>query len=68
VSEWVEENGWGGKISVTADFVGTEQTFGDAQHIGELSCLSQKWSCQVLMLICCSASSGEDAVCWYAKS
>jgi propanol-preferring alcohol dehydrogenase len=45
VREWVEDNGWGGKISVTADFVGTEQTFGDAQNIGELSCLSQKWSC-----------------------
>lgn len=34
IREWVEENGWSGKISVVADFVGTAQTFSDAQHIG----------------------------------
>ncbi|KAF2820575.1 GroES-like protein [Ophiobolus disseminans] len=33
VREWVEESGWQGKISVVADFVGTAQTFSDAQHI-----------------------------------
>jgi len=35
VREWIEEKGWSGKISVIADFVGTAQTFSDAQHIGE---------------------------------
>ncbi|KAF2033139.1 GroES-like protein [Setomelanomma holmii] len=35
VREWVEERGWSGRIGVTADFVGTEGTFGDAQHIRE---------------------------------
>ncbi|KAH6643054.1 chaperonin 10-like protein [Boeremia exigua] len=43
VREWVEENGWYGKISVVADFVGTAQTFSDAQHIvrqaGRLLCV-----------------------------
>jgi propanol-preferring alcohol dehydrogenase len=34
IREWVEEKGWSGKISVVADFVGTAQTFSDAQHIG----------------------------------
>jgi propanol-preferring alcohol dehydrogenase len=34
IREWVEENDWSGKISVVADFVGTAQTFSDAQHIG----------------------------------
>lgn len=34
IREWVEGNGWSGKISVVADFVGTAQTFSDAQHIG----------------------------------
>lgn len=34
VREWVEEQGWKGKIDVIADFVGTAQTFSDAQHIG----------------------------------
>lgn len=34
ITEWVERNGWSGKISVVADFVGTAQTFSDAQHIG----------------------------------
>lgn len=34
IREWVEENGWSGKISIVADFVGTAQTFSDAQHIG----------------------------------
>lgn len=34
IREWVQENGWTGKISVVADFVGTAQTFNDAQHIG----------------------------------
>lgn len=34
IVEWVEDNGWSGKISVVADFVGTAQTFSDAQHIG----------------------------------
>ncbi|KAH8695734.1 N-benzyl-3-pyrrolidinol dehydrogenase [Phaeosphaeriaceae sp. PMI808] len=33
VREWVQENGWGGKISIVADFVGTAQTFSDAQNI-----------------------------------
>ncbi|KAI8940649.1 hypothetical protein NX059_001919 [Plenodomus lindquistii] len=33
IPEWVQEHGWTGKISVTADFVGTAQTFSDAQHI-----------------------------------
>lgn len=35
VRQWVEEMGWKGKISVVADFVGTMQTFSDAQHIGK---------------------------------
>ncbi|KAF1356073.1 GroES-like protein [Lizonia empirigonia] len=43
IREWVEENGWSGKISVVADFVGTAQTFSDAQHIvrqaGRLLCV-----------------------------
>lgn len=34
IREWVQENGWTGKISVVADFVGMAQTFDDAQHIG----------------------------------
>lgn len=33
IIEWVQEHGWTGKVSVTADFVGTAQTFSDAQHI-----------------------------------
>ncbi|KAH7080152.1 chaperonin 10-like protein [Paraphoma chrysanthemicola] len=33
VREWVAENGWEGKISVVADFVGMQGTFGAAQHI-----------------------------------
>jgi len=36
IQEWVRENSWTGKISIVADFVGTAQTFSDAQHIGEL--------------------------------
>lgn len=36
IKEWVKQNGWTGKISVVADFVGTAQTFSDAQHIGSL--------------------------------
>ncbi|KAL6708930.1 hypothetical protein ACN47E_002337 [Coniothyrium glycines] len=43
IREWVRENGRDGMISVTADFVGTEQTFSDAQHIvrqaGRLLCV-----------------------------
>jgi propanol-preferring alcohol dehydrogenase len=35
IREWVQENGWTGKISVVADFVGMAQTFDDAQHIGQ---------------------------------
>lgn len=35
IRDWVLENGWVGKISITADFVGTAQTFSDAQHIGK---------------------------------
>lgn len=34
IRDWVEENGWSGRISIVADFVGTAQTFSDAQHIG----------------------------------
>lgn len=34
IREWVVESGWSGKISIVADFVGTAQTFSDAQHIG----------------------------------
>lgn len=34
VQEWVVERGWSGKIDVVADFVGTKQTFEDAQYIG----------------------------------
>ncbi|KAH7406398.1 chaperonin 10-like protein [Phaeosphaeria sp. MPI-PUGE-AT-0046c] len=33
IREWVQENGWAGKISVVADFVGMAQTFDDAQYI-----------------------------------
>ncbi|CAO2657464.1 Nn.00g035900.m01.CDS01 [Neocucurbitaria sp. VM-36] len=33
VQEWVLENGWDRKIDVVADFVGTKQTFEDAQYI-----------------------------------
>jgi len=36
VQEWVREKGWGGRIDVVADFVGTAQTFGDAQYIGTI--------------------------------
>jgi propanol-preferring alcohol dehydrogenase len=38
IREWVEENGWSSKISIVADFVGTAQTFSDAQHIGMYQC------------------------------
>ncbi|KAJ4374056.1 hypothetical protein N0V83_002795 [Neocucurbitaria cava] len=37
VQEWVLENGWDRKIDVVADFVGTKQTFEDAQYIGTLN-------------------------------
>ncbi len=37
IRDWVDENGWSDKISIVADFVGTEQTFSDAQHIGMLN-------------------------------
>ena len=40
VQEWVVENGWDRKIDVVADFVGTNQTFEDAQHIGTFPCYS----------------------------
>lgn len=43
IREWVEENGWSGKISVVADFVGTAQTFSDAQHIGIFKSLACEW-------------------------
>lgn len=33
IREWVKKNDWEGKIDIVADFVGTEQTFSDAQHI-----------------------------------
>jgi propanol-preferring alcohol dehydrogenase len=33
--EWVNENGFYGKIDTVLDFVGRHQTFEDAQHIGE---------------------------------
>jgi propanol-preferring alcohol dehydrogenase len=33
IREWVKDNGWEGKIDVIADFVGTAQTFSDAQYI-----------------------------------
>lgn len=33
IREWVSKNNWTGKIDVVADFVGTKQTFSDAQHI-----------------------------------
>ncbi|OAL45150.1 N-benzyl-3-pyrrolidinol dehydrogenase [Pyrenochaeta sp. DS3sAY3a] len=33
IKDWVQQNGWTGRISVVADFVGTAQTFSDAQHI-----------------------------------
>lgn len=36
VSEWVQENGFAGKIDTVLDFVGEKQTFEDAQQIGEL--------------------------------
>lgn len=36
IKEWVQQNEWTGRISVVADFVGTAQTFSDAQHIGLL--------------------------------
>jgi propanol-preferring alcohol dehydrogenase len=36
IREWVQENGLTGKINVVADFVGTAQTFSDAQNIGKL--------------------------------
>jgi propanol-preferring alcohol dehydrogenase len=36
IREWVQENGLTGKINVVVDFVGTAQTFSDAQHIGKL--------------------------------
>jgi propanol-preferring alcohol dehydrogenase len=39
IRDWVEENGWSGKISIVADFVGTAQTFSDAQHIGKFALL-----------------------------
>ncbi|OSS52223.1 hypothetical protein B5807_01891 [Epicoccum nigrum] len=43
IREWVMESGWSGKISIVADFVGTAQTFSDAQHIvrqaGRLLCV-----------------------------
>lgn len=37
VQDWVQENAWTGKVSVVADFVGTAQTFSDAQHIGQFT-------------------------------
>lgn len=37
IQEWVKEKGWTGKIDVVADFVGTKQTFEDAQYIGVCS-------------------------------
>ncbi|KAF3002592.1 hypothetical protein E8E13_008353 [Curvularia kusanoi] len=43
IKDWVEKNGWSGRISIVADFVGTAQTFSDAQHIvrqaGRLLCV-----------------------------
>lgn len=33
IREWIEENGWSSQILIVAGFVGTAQTFSDAQHI-----------------------------------
>ncbi|KAF2854212.1 GroES-like protein [Plenodomus tracheiphilus IPT5] len=41
INEWVQEHGWAGRISVVADFVGTAQTFSDAQHISEFNAVRQ---------------------------
>jgi propanol-preferring alcohol dehydrogenase len=35
VQEWVKDKDWTGKIDVVADFVGTKQTFEDAQYVGK---------------------------------
>jgi len=37
IREWVQDNGWAGRIDVVADFVGTKQTFSDAQYISKSS-------------------------------
>lgn len=40
VPEWIQRNGFAGKIDTVLDFVGKAQTFEDAQQIGELSRIS----------------------------
>lgn len=68
VREWVESNGWTGRISVIADFVGTNQTFSDAQHIGEctapfsLTCSSHTAVRQAGRLLCVGTLNHENTV------
>lgn len=66
IREWVQENGWTGKIDITADFVGTKQTFSDAQYISKSFWTFRRYGCAANL--CFSQTSREIVVRWNTES
>lgn len=63
VQDFVRENALQGKIDTTLDFVGTHQTFQDAQNIGEY-CATEQFDGADHSL---SSKRRKASLCWYYR-